>query len=86
MENLLLIDSLFLMPLAGVGLVVAIVLLILRRKKRREAPARARIYLKVALLLILFAIVVFAIIPFIYFVYMLIKVGPSFIYAGLKSL
>jgi len=86
MDKLLMIDSLFLMPIAGVGLVVAIVLLVLRRKKKYQAPARARTYRRVAVLLILFAIVVFAVIPFIYFLYMVIKFGPSFIYAGLKSL
>ena len=86
METMLFIDSLFLMPVAAVAVIVAIVLLVKQRKKLGVRPPYARAFRIAAILLLLFAVVVFIVIPMIYLIYMIARFGLAFIYSGAKSL
>ena len=73
------------MPVAAVALILSIVLLVRSKKRDGVRPPRAHSYRLVALFFILFAAVVFVVIPFIYFLYLISKFGLAFIYAGAKS-
>ena len=86
METLIFVDSLFLMPIAGLALIVAIVLFVRSKKRGGIRPPHAHTFRIVALCLLLFAIIVFIVIPLIYFAYLIARFGLSFIYSGLKSL
>ena len=79
------IDCLILMPLAGIGVVAAIVLLVLRAGLEKHDPKR-RIFLITSLALFGFAVIVFAVVPAVYLLYIVLTVGPQFVYAAFKSL
>lgn len=79
-------NSSVLVPIAVVGIVVAIVLLVLRRKKNGVRPPHAKAYLIVAILLFVYAAIVMIILPLIYLVTLLMEFGVEFFYAALKSL
>ena len=84
-ETLIFIDSLFLMPVAAIAIVVAILLLVRSKKREGVRPPRASTYRKVALCLILFAVVVFVVIPMIYFAYLIARFGLAFVFSGIKA-
>ena len=73
------------MPLAFVGVIAAMVLLVLRRKRNGVRPQRSRTYLITAIALLLFAVIVFAVIPAVDFVYNAVRFGTAVFFAGLKS-
>ncbi len=86
MGTLMHIDLFFLIPIAVIAIIVAIIMLIKRRKKNGVRPRHARAYLITALLLFLYAFIVMIVIPIIDFIVVSSKFGMALIYSGFKAL
>ena len=85
-ENFMSFEHRVMIPIALVGILVAIVLLVLRRKKNGVRPQHAKGFLTVALFLIVYAIVALILLPLTDFVIHLAVFGAEFMFAAMKSL